>query len=146
MTIRTQMHLSNEARAVLELAPPEAGERIQSLSDRTNLVLTRYGNEVSLACPSLSEAEWSAICDACNGLWMDTSVDAAKYVYIEVHDCEGLDDKWGIDQAQLVDRLRQMSTIECWAVSDVVARFWARASLHEPTREALEKAGAKIVA
>ena len=144
MTIRTQMHLSNEARAVLELAPPEAGERIQSLSDRTNLVLARYGSATASECPALSEAEWLAICDACNGL-ADASIDVSKYIYFEVHDCEGLD-KWGIDQAQLVARLRQMSAVECWAVADVVARFWARAPLHETTREALEKAGAKIVA
>lgn len=68
MTIRTQMHLSNEARAVLELAPPEAGERIQSLSDRANLVLARYGSATASECPKLTEAEWSAICDACDGL------------------------------------------------------------------------------
>lgn len=77
---------------------------------------------------------------------MDASIDAAKYIYIEVHDREDLGEKWGIDQAQLVDRLRQISIIECWAVADAVARFWARASLHEPRREALEKAGARIVA
>lgn len=75
---------------------------------------------------------------------MDASIDAAKFIYAEVHDCEGLGEKWGIDQPDLVEKLRQMSTIECWAVADVVARFWARAPLQEPTREELGRAGAKI--
>lgn len=138
------MHLTDESRAVLELAPPEAGERIQSLSDRANLVLARYGSETALECPALTEAEWSAICDACNGLWMDASIDAERYLYAEVSDCEGLGDKWRVDQSALVAKLQQLSTVQCWAVADVVAQFWARAALQEGTREALERSGAKI--
>lgn len=128
-----------------------AGPPIQALladdenrSGRLNTVAERYAAIVAAHTPTMTEAEWSACCDALNGHYMDAGdgLMGVRYAWASVEDCAGLGDKWGVDQSALVARLRALPLAEAVALAEVVQRFWRRTDL--PTREALEAAGARI--
>ncbi len=129
-----------------------AGPPIQSVmvgyednrSGRLNTVAERYQAIVAAHTPTMSEAEWCAVCDALNGHYVEAGdgLTGIRYAWACVEDCDGLGDKWGIDQAALVARLRAMPLADLVAMAEVVQRFWQRTDL--PAREALERAGARI--
>lgn len=93
-------------------------------SGAINAAVDRYLEVCKRHTPKLSVGEWCAIFDALNGTWM---LDAwsPTYIFAEVHDTEGLGDKWGIDQAELVAKLQGMSYAESVAIADATERFWA---------------------
>lgn len=116
-------------------------------SGRLNTVAERYTYVVERDCPTLSEAQWCAVCDALNGYWMDAGDSGAgvRLAWAEIEDADrlnGLGEKWSVDAHALAMQLRDMSAGQQVAVAEVVQRFWAHSAL--PTREALDKAGAKI--
>lgn len=119
-----------------------------SLEECSKIVsaLTRYRRILKQEMPALSEGEWCFLADVLNGTWLVTEVgspaDPALYLWAEASDA-GADTaaKWGIDQANLVRKLREMSYAQSCGVVDVLTRFWA--DDHEGDyREALAKAGA----
>lgn len=84
--------------------------------------LARYYELLRRSLPTFTREEAGAICDACNGtLWEPWSM---SLLWADVADCEGLGEKWGIDQAALVARLRGLTYPELVATADAVERFW----------------------
>ena len=128
-----------------------AGPPIKSLladddnrSGRLNTVAERYSAIVAAHTPAMTEAEWCACCDALNGHYMDAGdgLMGVRYAWASVEDCEGLGDKWGVDQSALVARLRALPLADAVALAEVVQRFWRRTDL--PMSEALAAAGARV--
>lgn len=116
-------------------------------SGRLNTVAERYAYIVDRDCPTLTEAQWCAICDALNGYWMDSGDSGAgvRLAWAEVEDADrlnGLGDKWDVDARDLSAQLRDMTAGQQVAVAEVVQRFWGHSDL--PTHEALDKAGARM--
>ena len=102
--------------------------------------LERYYDalERELALQVWTEAEASAICDALNGLWLRESL-GIRYAWAEIADANGLGEKWGVDQADLVRRVRELQPGGLCALADAVERFWA--DPERPTAVALREVG-----
>jgi len=115
-------------------------------SGRLNAVAERYAAIIAAHTPELSEAEWCAVCDALNGCFMGAgeALLGVRYAWANIADCEGLGQKWCVDQDALAQRLRSMPLADAVAVAEVVQRFWRHTDL--PTREALDLAGARVSA
>lgn len=113
----------------------------ENRSGRINTVCARYLGAVAAHCPRLREAEWMAICDALNGTWLRDD-DSIRYTWAEIADCDGLAEKWGIDQQALAQRVRDMDFAAKVALVETVERFWSRCDL--PAAESLKLAGAVI--
>jgi hypothetical protein len=58
-----------------------------------------------------------------------------------VHDSDGLGEKWGIDETRLVKKMQQMSRSTLIAIQEVCDRFWSHTD--EPTEQALTTAGVR---
>lgn len=113
----------------------------ENRSGRINTVCDRYLSIVAEHGPTLRLAEWCAACDALNGAWMSDEA-SIRFMWAEIADCEGLGDKWGIDQPALTERIRELPLAAKVAMMEVVERFWGRTDLS--TADALALAGAKI--
>lgn len=108
------------------------------LSARLSEVALRYRNLVVASRPELTEAQWCAVCDALKGCWLQVDAggrDPVQDLWMEVADCEGLGEKWHVDQAALAARLREASYPELVAIYEVVRAFWQHPE--RPTSEAL---------
>ncbi len=112
-----------------------------SFSGRLNTIIGRYSRIVADSMPTFTRGEWCAIFDANNGtLYLDDS--SITMAWANVADLPGLDEKWGIDSAALVAKMRRLTTAQAIAVVEANERFWAN---HEkPTDEALKVAGVRI--
>ncbi len=114
------------------------GGHDENRSGRVNEVCDRYLAIVADSQPRWSQAQWSAVCDALNGCWLRDG-DSLRFLWAEVADTEGLGQKWGIDQDELVRELREMPMAGKVAVVELVERFWANSHLDTPA--ALTAAG-----
>lgn len=88
--------------------------------------LQRYYWLLEASLPSLSEAEWKLINDACDGVIYDTT--SARLLWAGIDDAirlDGLADKWQVDGPVLVNKLRNLSAAQVLAVIDQAERFWA---------------------
>lgn len=108
-----------------------------------NAKLSRYRQAVAAAMPTLTLAEWCAIVDANNGAWLlDTP---PVWLADNVADSPELAEKWNLDHAALVKKLRQLGFFQAMAVEDVIERFWKSPRLQEADPdELLREAGALI--
>ena len=145
MSRKTSIYLPAQAEKTIKSFGPEASQ-----SGVINTILLRYDPMARDAMPTLTEAEWSAICDALNGcgVWMSTgSPDPAPMIWAEIADSEpdGLGEKWGISCAALAQKLRDLPVAGRISVWDVAAKFWASPDLNTlPTADLLKQCGAKI--
>ncbi len=81
----------------------------------------------------LSVREISALMDNLNGVWIVHGPDV-RLIWANVEDgcrLNGLDRKWKIDGASLVNKLRSFSLVELCAIADAAERFWNRVSASE---------------
>lgn len=142
MPKRLTLHLSDPAMAVIGDAPDP------SMSGRVNSILIRYGAITSRDCPPLTGGEWCFLADILNGTWLQAEAggnDPARYLWAEAADAESAyAEKWGIDQAALVDRLRALPYAGACAIVEVVTRFWAAEDQHGDLAAQLSAAGARI--
>ena len=127
-----------------------AGYGENSLSGALATLIERYRIIVADNTPELSEQEWLAICDANNGcgIWLTAGgdVDNATYVWANIADAEDFSEKWGVDNAALAGKLRDLPIAGRIAAWDVAARFWATdAAEGESYRSMLERCGAKLL-
>lgn len=101
-----------------------------SLMTRRNAVvqrdLDRYYTVLTLALAQvhLTPNEALLICDALNGTFID--VYTAQLLHAEIEDSlpDGLAEKWDVDGAALVAKLRDLSLLQQMAVCDAVERWW----------------------
>lgn len=93
------------------------------------LILQRY-YEVILATKramrgKFTDGELSLIMEVCNGWLAESHI---NYLWAEVADGIGLnqlDIKWGVSESEsLVERLRNLSLIELYAMHDAITLFW----------------------
>lgn len=112
-------------------------------SGRINQVCADYIEVCREAMPTMTRAEWCAVMDATNGLFiMPGEASGRRFVWAEIADCEGLGEKWGIDQAALTQRVRDMTQAELIALCEASRCFWVH---HDrDTDEALRLAGVRI--
>lgn len=82
----------------------------------------------AFAAAGLAPAELDYLRDILNGTLLDQST--ASMLWMEVADAEpAYAAKWGIDQAALAARLRELPPFTCLAIADAVERWWhARSS------------------
>ncbi len=144
MAKRASIYLTDGSMSVL-------GDNLDSLSGRINSVITRYGEICHRDCPTMAEAEWSAICDTLNGTWInadDTQSDPARFLWAEISDADrlyGLGEKWGIDAQALASRIQSMDYSQQCAIIEVVTRFWKSENLNKiPMADLLINSGAKL--
>lgn len=83
-----------------------------------------------LATVEFTDAEWMALRDALNGTLAEAWW-SANELATEIEDAlaDGLGERWGLSATQgraLVERLRQLSPAQTFAVIDAVERWWAR--------------------
>lgn len=130
---RYTIRLSPEAHAVI-------GEGM-GLSARINTIAIRYGALVKRCRPALGRGQWAAICDALNGTLIDPETISA--LWMDIEDCEGLGDKWNVDQRQLVEKLQTMDYGQLVAVAEAVERFWDAISAGATVEESLDAISAE---
>lgn len=79
----------------------------------------------------LSEGEWSLILDALNGsLMQPESIPLLPDDIADAIACDHLAEKWGVDGAALVEKLRGFSPDQHTAIVDAAERAW---TLPDPT-------------
>lgn len=97
------------------------------VSGIVNTVADRYRECLRRSVPVLTEAEWMAVADALNGVWLAGDASHLAVVWAEIEDTDrlnGLGAKWGIDALALARRLRELPYAGLLAVVDVVERLW----------------------
>lgn len=105
---------------------PEASEAAR-LSETARRDLQRYYVLLSTALARLflSVEEASLICDALNGTWHQAETMSLAWASVsDAIEMGHLDEKWQVDGAALVEKLRRLSTGETFALVDAVERFW----------------------
>jgi len=103
-------------------------QRGDNRSGIINRDLERYYTVLdrALRTVSLTENEALLIVDVLNGSILDTL--SVRMLWAGVEDAINLDkvdEKWGINGAALVEKLRSLGEIQCLAVVDAAERFWA---------------------
>lgn len=112
-------------------------------SGRINQVCADYIDLVRDAMPTLTRAEWCAVMDATNGLFiMPGEASGRRFIWAEIADFEGLGEKWGIDQVALYSRVREMSQAQLVALCEASRTFWMFPE--RDTNEALKLSGVRI--
>lgn len=100
----------------------------QSRSGRINADLARYYESLKRARSALrsrfNAGELSAIADVCNGTWYEPHAIPLLYASVEDALGDGLAQKWSIDGATLVAKLREISYTEAAALVDAAERYW----------------------
>lgn len=91
--------------------------------------LDRYYTLLAREVPTFTEGEGSLIVDALNGTL--TEPHTASLLWANIADAleDGLAEKWHVDGAALVERLRKLTPFQSLAVADAAERFWISATL-----------------
>lgn len=147
----------SEAKRFTVWLPPKALEALGKddmigLSGRITEVAMRYRALLDDATPTLTEAQWSAICDVLNGTWLicediDGRGDPVQSAWVDVADCDedGMAEKWNVDMLALAATLRDMPYAGQAAVCEVVRRFWKHPGLNDlATVDLLKACGARL--
>ncbi len=148
----------SEAKRFTVHLPPKALEALGrddmiGLSGRITEVALRYRALLDDAMPTLTEAQWSAICDVLNGTWLicddiERTGDPVHSIWASIADSDedGTGEKWNIDPLALAATLRDMPYASQAAVAEVVRRFWKHPGLNDlPTADLLRQCGARLV-
>jgi len=121
----------------------EARQADRSFSETGRRMLERYLYLLQVSMPDFSEAEASLIVDALNGTIFHK--ETVSLLWAEIEDASrsgGLAEKWQIDGASLLARLRDLTPFEALAVVDAVEQFWSGPYRQEgPMREKLLACG-----
>lgn len=87
--------------------------------------LERYYALLTASAPKFRQSEAMLIADALNGSLNE--VHSMRLLWASIQEAieyDGLDQKWGVDGAALVARLRALSLAEIYAVTDAIERAW----------------------
>jgi hypothetical protein len=124
----------------VELEPHLEARSDGSLGQVAVRDLGRYYEALNRARPTFSRDEALAIIEVCNGtLWEPWSI---PLLWASVSDAKGLGERWSIDQAALVDRLRALTYIEILAIIDSAERVWRQGTTTGPALiQTLEASG-----
>jgi len=127
MTDRVQFRIDNRLAEFLaqrrshEKEP--MGQTVRRLLNFYRALLERGRREIAQA--GFSPREARLIVDACNG-WLPTP-EFAHLIWAEVDEAikhDGLDEKWGVDGAALVEKMRSLSPAGLFALTDLVMCYF----------------------
>jgi hypothetical protein len=122
------------------LADRRPGERSASL----NNVVRRYVEIVRRMMPTFSLLQWCAMVDCLRGTTFD--VISVGGIPMTLSDEPDLAERWDIDLAMLVRRVRALRFVELVSVVDVIERLGdVDLGSADDLRERLQAAGARIV-
>lgn len=110
-------------------------------SGRINRVCADWLQMIEEARPELSEAEWMAVIDITNSTAIFDN-DALRFIWADVADSPEECTKWGVDQDDLVGKLRGMSLSGLLAMRETIDRYWACCHDCGTHTEALRRIGA----
>ena len=96
-----------------------------TLTQTINSIIDRYGEICARNRPALTEREWLAVCDCCNGTWFAPAATISGSVLANVEDSPELAEKWEIDQAALCRKLSALNYCAEISLIDTIERFWA---------------------
>lgn len=128
MAGQQSIYMQDRTLSAIELRSTNKSEIVNRDLERLYTLYERALKEVDL---EINEA--LLICDVLNGTLMDANT--ARLLWAEVEDgikLNGLDEKWEVDGAQLVQKLRGFTQLQCLALVDAAERFWASTSAGEP--------------
>ena len=145
MSRKSAVYLNNESISIIESGGVKShdGTIEVSVSGRINAILARYDRLVREHAPELTLGEWCAICDANNGTILDDIPQSVSHMWANVADCEGLGEKWNVDQERLISIMRSWGYAQQIACAEIVQRFWSDTSRHD-NKAWLTEVGAKI--
>ncbi len=127
----------------------EALDRLSGLAAKSNMsigsylrllleqdVPARYLYLLELGTAGLetkfTASELSLMCDVCNGTWWQPAVTIQNGI---LYDCEDTEpeiyEKWKVDRAPFLAKLRTLPVLEQFALVAAVERFWRRVSNDE---------------
>lgn len=103
-------------------------EKDALISDTAERDLERYYAVLKLTLariPTFTESEAMLLVDSLNGYLLTPEMPHLLWANVAdaIH-MDGLDKKWDVDGAALINRLREMTPFEQLAISDAVERAW----------------------
>jgi hypothetical protein len=150
VTERGSIYFGEALRRLLAARPEDSG--LWTRSGLLNTVAARYQEVCRRHCPTLTIAEWCAVMDALNGVWLrgsDHEAESLTAVWAEVYDADrldGLGKKWRCGAKALAERIRDYDYATTVALVDAVERWWALPSDGRPYSETIpEVVGAEHV-
>lgn len=93
-------------------------------SGRLNQVASAYMVIVDALKPDFSVSEWCAVCDGLNSYPLDDR-QSRRFAWASIADDPSLGEKWGVDHASLVDKVRGLSEAQLIAMREIFERAWA---------------------
>ncbi len=103
----------------------ERGWLINRMLDRYLHLLSDRRNHLR---PSFSNEELGLMVDACNGaIWYAHSIQHLPLEIADAIELDRLDEKWGVDGAGLVAKLKALDLLSLCALVDGIERFWSGA-------------------
>lgn len=124
LTFRAPAHLQQQINA-----------RGRDESDSIRESLGRYYYLLAQARAELREMltgpELALLCDAHNGAWWTPESLGVIRWSAEDADPEYFE-KWGVERAVLVDKLRVLTPLQCAALVDAIERYWKASSTDMP--------------
>lgn len=116
-------------------------ERVDDLHPPTtvvNVVADRYLNLLNQHRPQLTADEWMLVFDAQNGALQDETAATLGQVWRNIASAiqhDGLAEKWAVDEAALLKKLKALHYVEAVALVDTAERFWRLFAHRSITRE-----------
>lgn len=96
--------------------------RLAQIGDRYMEILRRT------ELPALSEAEINALRDCNNGTWHEPASMIRGALWLSIEDSlpDGLADKWQIDAAALIDKLKSITFAQEVKLIEAIELYWSR--------------------
>ncbi len=141
MSRKISLYIGEPVEAVLA-ATGRDGE--ENRSGRLNMACERYMAMVAdeIGRLDLTRAEWCAILEANSGVDLIGGAGQGTMIWANLADSPALAEKWTVDVAALVARLRALPRSTLLALREACDRFWARPEMD--TDEALRLIGARV--
>ncbi len=141
MSRKISLYIGEPVEAVLA-ATGRDGE--ENRSGRLNMACERYMAMVDdeIGRLDLTRAEWCAILEANNGVDLIGGAGQGTMIWANLADSPDLAEKWTVDLAALVVRLRTLPRSTLLALREACDRFWSRPEMD--TDEVLRLIGARL--
>jgi hypothetical protein len=128
-SLRVTVHLRPElieSPILAGVGRRDDGSEGSSWSARVSELATRMNYLMRSHLPRFTRPEWCAIFDANNGgPFPESEPELIKSMFwANVEDTHGLDSKWSVDSAAIVQRLQQLSPVEAIAAGEASRFFW----------------------
>jgi hypothetical protein len=118
---KTSIYLTDDVRAKLRTPPRGASSAVSETIERYSALIMPEAKRVR---EILTEGEWQAVCNACNGtLWSASSIRGGVLADIQ----DSLDSElveFGADRAALEAKLASLSVVGQFALIELIEQYW----------------------